>query len=88
MNRLIRLATSGACRLFRALADDDLRDRTAAQRDKLIKDAPSDDLRFILFAGFHCGMRKNEIIEARVDWFDLGESGAVHASSEMAILLN
>jgi integrase len=55
-----------------------LRFCTAAQRDTLIKEAPSDDLRFILFAGFHCGMRKNEIIEARIDWFDLGESGAVH----------
>ena len=55
-----------------------LRFCTASQRDMLINDAPSDDLRFILFAGFHCGMRKNEIIEARVDWFDLGESGAVH----------
>jgi integrase len=54
-----------------------LRFCTAAQGDKLIKDAPSDDLRFLLFAGFHCGMRKNEIVEARVDWFDLGESGAV-----------
>ena len=36
------------------------------------------DLRFILFAGFHSGMRKNEIIEARVDWFDLRNAGAVH----------
>lgn len=44
----------------------------------LIKDAPTDDVRFILFAGFHCGMRKNEIIEVRVDWFDLRDSGAVH----------
>jgi integrase len=51
---------------------------TAAQRDTLIEEAASDDLRFILFAGFHCGMRKNEIIEARVDWFDLSDSGAVH----------
>jgi integrase len=49
-----------------------------AQRDMLINDAPTADLKFILFAGFHCGMRKNEIIEARVDWFDLRDNGAVH----------
>lgn len=55
-----------------------LRFCTRIQRDMLIADAPNDDLRFVVFAGFHCGMRKNEIIEARVDWFDLGESGAVH----------
>jgi len=51
---------------------------TAAQRDLLIKKAPTDDLKFILFAGFHCGMRKNEIIEAQVGWFDLRENGVVH----------
>ena len=37
----------------------------------LIKDAPDDAMRFILFCGFHAGMRKGEIIEARPDWFDL-----------------
>jgi hypothetical protein len=41
--------------------------KTAAQCDGLIKGAPSEDLRLILFTGFHCGMRKNEIIEARVE---------------------
>lgn len=46
---------------------------TKAQRDELIENAPDDDLLFILLCGFHAGMRKNEIIEARVDWFDLGE---------------
>lgn len=48
------------------------------QRDLLIKDAPDDDLRFILYAGFHTGMRKNEIIEARVCWFQLHDRGACH----------
>lgn len=37
----------------------------------LIKDAPDDDLRFVLFCGFHVGMRKMEIVEARPEWFNL-----------------
>lgn len=51
---------------------------TAGERDMLITDAPDDDLRFIFYAGFHCGMRKGEIIEARVGWFDLRDQGACH----------
>jgi site-specific recombinase XerD len=47
------------------------------QRDRLIKNASTDEMRFILYAGFHAGLRKNEIIEARADWFDL-ERGALH----------
>ena len=42
-----------------------------ALRDKLIAEAPTDELRLILYLGFHCGLRKNEIIEARPEWFDL-----------------
>jgi integrase len=41
------------------------------ERDKLINGAPTDELRFILFCGFYAGFRKNEIVEARPDWFDL-----------------
>ena len=37
----------------------------------LIENAPNDELRFILYCGFHAGMRKEEIIEARPNWFDL-----------------
>lgn len=44
---------------------------TVEQRDRLIKNAPSDDLRFILYCGFHAGLRLNEIIQARPFWFDL-----------------
>ena len=40
-------------------------------KTKLINDAPDDDLRFVLFCGFDAGLRKGEIIEARIDWFDL-----------------
>jgi integrase len=41
------------------------------QRDKLIKTATREDLKFALYCGFHAGMRKNEIIEARPFWFDM-----------------
>jgi integrase len=41
------------------------------QRDKLIKTVTRDDLKFALYCGFHAGMRKNEIIEARPFWFDM-----------------
>lgn len=37
----------------------------------LIDKAPDDDLRFVLYCGFHAGMRKLEIIEAVPAWFDL-----------------
>src|SRR4029453_10238023 len=46
-------------------------------RDKLIGNARSDEMKFILYSGFHAGLRKNEIIEARPDWLDL-ERGALH----------
>jgi integrase len=42
-----------------------------ALRDKLIVEAPTDELRLILFMGFHGGLRKKEIIEARPFWFNL-----------------
>lgn len=54
-----------------------LRYCTKAERDKLLAEAPTDDLRFILFCGFHAGMRKNEIVEARAGWLDLS-GGAIH----------
>jgi integrase len=44
---------------------------TKIQRDTLIKAATNDDLMFILLAGFDAGLRKNEIIEARVFFFDM-----------------
>jgi integrase len=50
---------------------------TPAQRDKLIAECKRDDLKFTLFCGFHAGMRKQEIIEARPDWFDL-KAGSIH----------
>jgi len=43
----------------------------AALRNRLITECPRDDLRFVLFCGFHAGMRRNEIVHARPEWFDL-----------------
>jgi site-specific recombinase XerD len=40
-------------------------------RDRLIAQAPDDDIRFILFAGFYAGLRRIEISEAKVGWFDM-----------------
>lgn len=49
-------------------------------RDALIAAAPNDDLRFILYCGFHAGLRLNEISEARVFWFDL-KQGLLHVQA-------
>jgi integrase len=46
-------------------------------RDKLIANAPDDEMKFILYCGFHAGLRKNEIIEACPEWFDL-ERCSIH----------
>lgn len=51
---------------------------TRAQRDKLLANAPNDDLKFVLFCGFHCGMRRGEIVEARAGWFNVEPGGSVH----------
>lgn len=44
---------------------------TPEQVEKLINECPREDLKFVLYCGFHCGLRKNEIIEARPFWFDV-----------------
>lgn len=46
-------------------------------KNGLIAAAPNDDLLFINFCGFDAGLRRGEISEARVDWFDLDE-GSLH----------
>lgn len=37
----------------------------------LVQAAASQQLRFILYAGFHAGLRREEIIQARPHWFDM-----------------
>lgn len=75
--RIRRKELENPARIKFAKIDQPARQRfcTRDQRNELIDNAPTDDLRFILLMGFHAGLRKNEIIEARVDWFDLNESG-------------
>lgn len=50
---------------------------TTKQRDALISSCQRDDLLFVHYCGFHAGLRKNEIIEARPFWFDL-DAGLLH----------
>jgi integrase len=40
----------------------------------------ADDLKFILFGGFHAGLRRKEIGMAKVFWFDL-DHGLIHAQN-------
>ena len=39
--------------------------------DRLVGETQDPELRFILLAGFHAGLRKDEIINARPDWVEL-----------------
>lgn len=43
----------------------------AATAGRLIEECPDDEIKLVLLLGFTCGMRKNEIIQARWSWFDL-----------------
>lgn len=40
-------------------------------RDRLINDCPREDLKFVLYCGFHAGLRREEIAEAVPWWFHL-----------------
>ena len=37
----------------------------------LISECADRELKFILYCGFHAGLRKGEIVQARPEWFDL-----------------
>jgi len=43
---------------------------SAELRDRLIRECSREDLKFVLFCGFHAGLRFQEIVEARAFWFD------------------
>jgi site-specific recombinase XerC len=49
---------------------------------RILADSKDDTLTFILHCGFHAGLRRNEISNARVGWFDL-EAGVVHVQNEV-----
>jgi integrase len=58
--------------------------KTWVQKDvvaKVLETAKTDELRFILYAGFHAGLRRKEITMARVSWFDLA-GGLLHVSND------
>ena len=49
---------------------------------RILADSKDDTLTFILHCGFHAGLRRNEVSNARVGWFDL-EAGVVHVQNEV-----
>lgn len=57
---------------------------TAGLRDRLIDKCPREDLKFCLFAGFHAGLRFQEIVEARAFWFDM-EASQIHLRKHAGI---
>jgi integrase len=48
---------------------------------RVIAESKDPSLTFVLFCGFHAGLRRNEICNARVGWFDLA-SGVVHIQND------
>jgi integrase len=48
---------------------------------KLIDSASDDDLRFILYCGFHAGLRRGEIGWAKIEWFDL-KNNLIHVVND------
>lgn len=48
-----------------------------ALTQRLIDNCADKELRFVLYCGFHAGLRKEEIIQARPEWFNLIE-GLLH----------
>lgn len=59
------------------------RDRfcTTEQRELLLEKCAREDVRFVLLAGFFCGMRINEIVNARWGWFQV-EAGICTLQNE------
>jgi integrase len=51
--------------------------------NSVIANAKDKDLRFVLFCGFHAGLRKSEIIAAKVSWFDL-DAGLLHVQNDVS----
>ncbi len=66
-------------------ADHVARKRFCDKKTKngLIAAATTDDLTFIAYCGFDAGLRRGEISEARVDWFDVKE-GSLNVQRSIA----
>ncbi|MDR3561458.1 MAG: site-specific integrase [Negativicutes bacterium] len=76
--KLLRISPAAGVKMAKHKSQARVKFCTFAQRDKCFKEAKgNNDLLFILFCGFYGGMRKNEIVEARPEWFDL-EHNLVH----------
>jgi len=76
--KMIRTSPAAGVKMGKANSKARVKFCTFAQRDKCFKAAEGDqDLQFIQYCGFYAGMRKNEIIEARPEWFDL-EHNVIH----------
>jgi integrase len=65
--------------ILKSVAAKEYRYSTPESKLKAVKAA--DELRFILYAGFHAGLRRKEICVARVHWFDLA-GGLLHVSND------
>src|SRR5262249_34343684 len=53
--------------------------------NRVIAEAKDPELKFILFCGFHAGLRKSEILAAKVGWFDLTQDpGLLHVQNDPA----
>jgi|SRR5215510_7645214 len=55
-----------------------------AQANWAISEATDPDLKFVLYCGFHTGMRKAEICATKVGWFELGPKPVVHIQNDPA----
>jgi integrase len=49
----------------------------------IIDQCADDNLTFVLYCGFHTGLRRNEISNARVGWFDL-DAGLLHVQNDVS----
>ena len=52
---------------------------------RLIDACADPEMRFVLYCGFHCGMRKGEIVNARPDWFVLGAASGEETNGRVDI---
>ena len=52
------------------------------EMQRVIAESKDPSLTFILFCGFHAGLRRNEIANAKVGWFDL-EPGLIHVQNDV-----
>ncbi|MGA8657660.1 MAG: tyrosine-type recombinase/integrase [Chthoniobacterales bacterium] len=54
------------------------------EAERVIAESKDPELTFVLYCGFHAGLRRNEIVNAKVGWFELetGDTGLVHIQND------